>query len=218
MRASIVLIASLLLATSLVGCRGMRSERPPIHPNLNMDFGPNFRPFRANPFFEDGKAMREPVPGTVARGFLRTSENRPFYEGRDAAGEYVGRMPVQITEALLTRGHERYVIYCSMCHGGTGDGEGIIMIGNAGQGFGYVPAPTFHSDFLREVPDGYLYDVIANGVRSMPAYGHQVMPADRWAIVAHIRALQRAQAAGPEDVPATELQRLRGATTPTPAQ
>jgi len=215
MRASVVLVAMLLFATAMVGCRGMRSERPPIHPNLNMDFGPNFKAMRPNPFFEDGMAMRQPVPGTVAREQLRTAENAPFEHGRTAGGEYVDSMPVLITEAVLERGQERYDIFCGVCHGAVGDGNGIIMVGNAGQGYGYIPAPTFHDEFLLAAPDGYLYDVITNGVRSMPAYGHQLRPADRWAVVAHIRALQRAQAATPADLPQPERERL-GAASPTP--
>lgn len=194
----------------------MRSERPPIHPNLNMDFGEHFQPGEANPFFEDGSAMRQPVPGTVARARLRTTENAPLMMGRSPAGEFVTTSPVVTTEELLQRGHERYEIFCSVCHGGTGDGQGIIMVGNAGQGYGYVPAPTFHSDALRASPEGYLYDVIANGVRNMPSYGHQIQVMDRWAIVAHVRALQRAQAATAGDLPEPERQRL-GAQETAPA-
>jgi len=208
MRAPLALLSVIILLAAVTGCRGMRSERPPIHPNLNMDFGEHFQAGEANPFFEDGRAMREPVPGTVARARLRTTENAPFMLGRTPAGEYTPSSPVSTTEALLLRGYERYEIFCSVCHGGTGDGQGIIMVGNAGQGYGYVPAPTFHSESLRDAPDGYIYDVIANGVRNMPSYGHQIQVMDRWAIVAHVRALQRAQAAGEGDLPQTERQRL----------
>ncbi len=214
MRAIPAILAVLVLATALVGCRGMRSDRQPIHPNLNMDFGPNFKAQRDNPFFEDGMAMREPVPGTVARERLITSENAPYMQGRDEGGAFVAVMPVAVDEAMLARGLERYQIFCTMCHGGTGDGQGIIMAGNAGQGFGHVPAPTFHSEFLRGAPDGYLYDVITNGIRSMAPYGPQISVADRWAIVAHIRALQRSQAASAADLPQTERERL-APQTPT---
>ncbi|MDX1440355.1 MAG: cytochrome c, partial [Rubricoccaceae bacterium] len=75
-------------------------------------------------------------------------------------------------------------------------------------GYGFVPAPTYHSDFLRGVPDGYLYDVMSNGVRTMPSYAHEIAPEDRWAIVAYIRALQRSQDTGAEDVPQPEVDRL----------
>ena len=193
-----ILIALLLLA----GCRGMEKERPPFHPNLNMDFQESFEPQERNPFFADDAAMRQPVPGTIARGFLR--EDTRFYYGRTGAGDFVEEIPVPVTLALLERGQERYDIFCSMCHGSAGDGNGIIMTG----GYGYTPAPTYHSDRLREVPDGYLYDVIANGVRNMPAYGAQVPVADRWAIVAYLRALQRSQYSTEEDIPPSIMRRI----------
>ena len=92
--------------------------------------------------------------------------------------------------------------------GCSGGGRGFYMGGTGGQGHAVVPAPTYHSDFLRGGPDGYLYSVMANGVRSMPSYAHEIAPADRWAIVADIRALQLSQDAGPQDVPEPERDRL----------
>ncbi|HLT48489.1 MAG TPA: cytochrome c [Rubricoccaceae bacterium] len=210
-RTSLLLLAAVTAPLALAGCRGMKSERPPIHPNPNMDHQERFEEQEANPFFADQAAMRPPVPGTVARGRLRTTENAPVLLGRTGAGDFVAEIPVPVTEALLARGRERYDIYCSVCHGLAGDGRGIIMVGNGGQGYGFTPAPSYHSDFLRGVPDGYIFDVITNGVRSMPSYGHQVSPPDRWAIVAYIRALQRSQNAAPEDVPAPERERLETA-------
>lgn len=195
-------IAAFLAVLALAGCRGMESSEPPIHPNLNMDFQERFDPQEPNPFFEDGMAMRTPVPGTVARGMLR--EDTRFYEGRTEQGELVERMPVPVTRELLERGQERYNIYCAVCHGRTGDGEGIIMTGD----YGYTQAPTYHSDRLREVSDGYLYDVITNGIRTMPGYAHQVPVADRWAIVAYMRALQRSQYAPEEDLPSSVLAQI----------
>ena len=196
------------LALVLSGCRGMQSEKPPIHPNLNMDFQEKFEAQEANPFFADDAAMRQPVAGTVARGQLVTTDNAPFEYGRTASGAFVSEIPVEVTPALLDRGEERYLIYCAVCHGPSGDGQGVIMAGNAGQGYGYPPAPTYHSDYLRDIEDGYLYSVIANGVRSMPSYGHELLPQDRWAVVAYIRALQRSQDADLEDIPLEERDRV----------
>ena len=197
MRLYTLALAALLLA----GCRGMQSEEPPIHPNLNMDFQNRFDPQEANPFFRDARAMRPPVPGTVARGLLR--EDSEFFFGRTASGAYVDAMPVPITPELLVRGRERYDIFCAVCHGNAGDGLGVIMTGNGGSGYGYTPPPSYHDERLRQVGDGYLYDVIANGVRSMPSYAQQIPVADRWAIVAYIRALQRSQYLDIEEVPAS---------------
>ena len=186
----------------------MKSDDAPIHPNLNMDFQEKFEAQEANPFFADGAAMRPPVAGTVARGQLRTTGNADVEYGRTGAGGFVADIPLDVTPALLERGQERYNIFCSVCHGPSGDGQGVIMVGNAGQGYGYTPAPTYHSDYLRGIEDGYLYNVIANGVRSMPSYGHELPVDDRWAVVAYIRALQTSQNATEADIPLEERDRV----------
>lgn len=185
---------TLLFVLVLAGCQGAISDKPPVHLNQNMDFQERFDPQEANAFFADGRAMRAPVPGTVARGFLK--EDVAFWTGRNESGAYV-ETPVALSMQVMERGQDRYNIYCSVCHGLAGDGNGIIMTGR----YGYVPAPTFHSELLRAREDGYFFDVISHGVRSMPAYGQQVAVADRWAIVSYIRALQRSQYASSADVP-----------------
>ena len=196
-----------LAAVALAGCRGMTSEAPPIHPNLNMDYVQRFEAQEANTFFADGAAMRTPVPGTVSRGNLRTASNAPFYYGRTGDGAYVPEIPIEVTPSLVERGQERYDIYCTPCHGLAGDGRGIVAVGNGGLGYGFQ-VPSYHTDALRARPDGYLYDVIQNGVNTMPSYGHEMAPADRWAVVAYVRALQRSQAGTSADVPETERERL----------
>jgi mono/diheme cytochrome c family protein len=185
---------SLMLVLVLAGCQGAISEKPPVHLNQNMDFQEKFEAQEANTFFADGRAMRPPVPGTVARGFLK--EDVAWWTGKNESGDHVD-IPVELTMQVMERGQDRYNIYCSVCHGLAGDGQGIIMTGR----YGYVPAPTFHSELLRAREDGYFFDVISHGVRSMPGYGQQVAVADRWAIVAYVRALQRSQYASPADVP-----------------
>jgi mono/diheme cytochrome c family protein len=189
-RGIVVMVLMLLLA----GCRGGTSTAPPIHINPNMDLQERYDPQEENTFFADRRSMRPPVAGTVARGFLR--EDTAFHFGRVASGDFVSTSPVSITAELMVRGEERYEIFCAVCHGSAGDGQGIIMTG----GYGYVPAPTYHSDLLRSVPDGYMFDVISNGVRSMPGYAQQIPVTDRWAITAYLRALQRSQNAQGVDV------------------
>lgn len=174
-------------ALVFASCRGQISEKPPIHPNLNMDQQPRVEAQETNEFFQDKRSMRQPVEGTIARGLKK--EDTEYYEGVDNNGDWIAEIPVEVTKELLYRGQDRYDVYCSVCHGGTGDGNGIIMTG----GYGYVPAPSYHQERLREASDGEIYSAIYNGVRTMPSYASQIKVEDRWAIVAYIRALQASQ-------------------------
>lgn len=180
-------IVAVTLAILLSSCRGEPFKKPPIHPNLNMDQQKRMEAQEKNDFFADNRVNRQPVDGTVPRGHLKADDQ--YYRGKTADGSFVEDNPVEITKSFLYRGKEQYRIYCEPCHGGTGAGNGIIMTG----GYGYVPAPSYHIDRIREMPDGQLYDAIANGVRNMPSYATQVEVKDRWAIVSYIRALQLSQ-------------------------
>ncbi len=204
------LIAALLAVLLLAGCRGAISEKPPVHVNMNMDNQPRFDPQEANPFFADGRAMRPPVPGTVARGMLK--EDTRFYLGRAAAGDFVPQMPVPVTRELLLRGRERYDIFCAVCHGKAGDGQGIIITGQ----YGYTPAPSYHDATVaaRMAADGYVFDVISRGVRNMPGYAQQLTVADRWAVTAYIRALQLSQNATEGDIPPGVLAQIQQGGAP----
>jgi mono/diheme cytochrome c family protein len=198
-------LATLLIALVgglFAGCRGEISEDPPRHPNPNMDSQERYDAQEANPFFADGRASRQPVAGTVAQGELAL--DRALNEGVDGNGVYLWTSPVETSSALLERGRERFDIYCMPCHGAAGDGQGIV----ATQYEGLVPPPSFGEDRLREMADGEVYSVIANGVRTMPSYRHQLTVADRWAVVAYLRALQRSQRTTPDDVPPAELGRM----------
>lgn len=175
------------LAVTLSACQGQLSEKPPIHPNPNMDQQPRVEAQEQNNFFADGRAMRQPVDGTVARGLAKT--DLAFYEGVDENGDFINYVPVELTKSFLYRGKERYEIFCTPCHGQTGAGNGVIMEG----GYGYVPAPSYHEQRVRELSDGALYSAIYNGVRTMPSYATQIPVEDRWAIVGYIRALQASQ-------------------------
>ena len=172
------------IALSSAGCvRGCTSSRPPIHLNPSMDQQPKYKPQAESRFFYDGSAMRKPVEGTIARGELR--EDAAFYEGKDAQGAPVTRIPVEVTDAMKARGADRYHIYCTPCHDARGDGKGILFQR------GKVPTTSFHAPHLLVVGDGHFFNVITNGTGLMPAYRWPVPAADRWAIVAHVRALQQ---------------------------
>ncbi len=196
MRMSTIHIASLLLLSLLLmACRGQHTDQPPISPQQNMQFQQRFNAQQENPFFENNMAMRTPVEGTVSRGAMH--QNTALVEGTGEDGEYVTENPMDVTRSFLYRGKERYDIYCAPCHGGTGDGQGIIMTGQ----YGYVPAPSFHRSASYNMSDGEFFSAITNGIRTMPPYNTQVKVEDRWAIVAYIRALQRSQ-----NIPESEME------------
>lgn len=182
---SCILVFCLSGVVLLAGCRGSISEQPPIHPNPNMDTQEKLVPQRASAFFVDGASMRTPPEGTVARGELR--EDAAHFTGKNDDGSYAA-MPFVLDAADLARGAERYAIYCQPCHGTEGDGKGVI----ADPKYKYpIPPTSYHTPPIRDAADGYLYEVITNGVRSMPSYRQQIPVRDRWLIVAHIRALQQ---------------------------
>lgn len=188
-------IAAVAAAVFFTACRGQTSEKSPIHPNMNMDQQNRVEAQEYNAFFSDNRAMRQPVDGTVARGGLR--QDKALYQGINEDSSFIQENPVEVNKEFLLRGQDQYDIYCTPCHGITGDGQGVIVTG----GYGLVPPPSYHMDRLRNEGDGYLYSVITNGIRTMKPYAHQISVKDRWAIVAYIRALQRSQ-----NVPESEMQ------------
>lgn len=188
------LFAVIALAVILSSCRGQLSEEEPVHPNMNMDQQERFEPQEKNEFFSDNRAMRKPVEGTIARGNLK--EDKALYQGINKDSSFVDDIPVDVTKSFIYRGKDQYEVFCTPCHGITGDGNGIIMANN----YGYVPAPSFHLERLREQSDGYIYSTISNGIRNMPSYATQIPVKDRWAIVAYVRALQKSQNVSEDEI------------------
>jgi len=162
---------------------------------------PKYVPLRPSTFFDDGRSARPLVEGTVARGHL--DEDTAYYSGK-VNGKPVDTFPMPVTRPVLERGQQRFNIYCAPCHDRTGSGLGMVVRR------GYRRPPSYHIDRLRQVPPGYIYDVITNGFGAMPDYAAQIPPADRWAIVAYVRALQLSQHASINDVPPEERARLSG--------
>jgi mono/diheme cytochrome c family protein len=160
---------------------------------------PRHGPLSESAFFADGRSARTPVEGTVARGQLRDDEL--LYTGT-VEGAPATVFPFPVTEAVMARGRERYDIYCSPCHARTGAGDGMVVLR------GYRQPPTLHDDRLREAPPGHFFDVMTNGFGAMPDYAAQIPAADRWAIVAYIRALQLSTHATLADVPADRREAL----------
>ncbi len=195
----LVFMASLLMLSCM---RGKPSEQPPIHLNPNMDDQARYDAMEASPFFADGREMRMPPAGTVARDEFH--ENDAVYYGKNEKGQFVERIPVAVTEALMKRGQQRFNIYCAPCHSKAGDGNGIVPKR------GFLKPPSFHQDNIRAYSDGKIFDIISNGIRNMPAYRKQIWDVkDRWAIVAYVRALQRTHNATAADVPTEKLNQLK---------
>jgi hypothetical protein len=180
----------LLLLLGLTGCvRGCTSSRPPVHLNPNMDWQPKVQAQEASGFFYDGAAMRPPIPGTVALD--DPIEETAADTGKDAAGAFVPSSPVPVDDALRARGAERFTIYCAPCHTESGNGQGILYQR------GKVPTADLASEKVRVMPDGQIFDVITNGFGLMQGYRWPIPAHDRWAIVAHVRALQATRPAAP---------------------
>lgn len=190
----LLLIAYCLLA---IGC-GVR---------FDMQDQPRYKAYKKTDFFSDHRASRDMPEGTVARGQLH--DNKAFYTGKidnpnlnapvatttDASGNTlvssfpndIDEFPLPVTKELVDRGQDRFNIYCIVCHGPTGNGDGMVVRR------GFPKPPTYHDDRLRNAPVGHFFDVMTNGWGKMNSYAYQVQPADRWAIAAYIRALQVGQ-------------------------
>jgi hypothetical protein len=160
-----------------------------------MHVQPKYRPLDPSPFFDDQRSERPVMPGTVARGRLRIDEQ--LYTGK-INGVLADTFPFPITRQDLERGRQRYDIYCSPCHGYTGDGRGMIVQR------GFPAPPSYHIDRLRSAPVGHFFDVITNGYGTMHSYAARVPTEDRWRITAYIRALQLSENASINDVPGQE--------------
>ncbi len=201
----LIILAVLSLVTVVfMGVRGSISRKPPIVIFDDMDDQPKYKNQAGSNFFPDGRQMRLPPAGTVPFGREVSAPDKSLLVD-DAAQFQLQRMPVEVTMELLERGQRLYTTYCSVCHGGFGNGNGITVQ------YGQAPPANYHGDRLRQAPDGYIYQVITEGKGLMGPYGPSIRPADRWAIVAYVRALQRAGSGSIEDVP--ENRRSELATT-----
>ena len=192
---NLLIIAILSLVALAAGCR------------YDMQDQPRLKYYKQSDFFADKRGSRDQVENTIARGHLY--DNKAFYTGKidnpnpnapaatatDANGNTVvtsfpndvDAFPVPVTKELIDRGQDRFNIYCIVCHGPLGNGDGMVVRR------GFPKPPTYHDDRLRNAPVGHFFDVITNGWGKMNSYAYQVPPADRWAIVAYIRALQATQ-------------------------
>lgn len=145
-------------------------------------------------------ANRTPVPGTIARG--RDITVTPVNTGREG-DQLVAKIPVPVTPELLARGQQRFNIFCSSCHGASGQGDGLVVQR------GFPAPPSYHIDRLRDVPDGHLFVTIKDGIGRMPRFGNRISVEDRWAIAAYVRALQLSQNANSSELSPADLDHLK---------
>ena len=168
---------------------------------------PKFLPQSFNPLFLDNRAMRPLVAGTVAvdHAYLNSFLYRGITEGEWASG-----FPMPLTQALVERGQARFNVYCTPCHGWDSSGQGPVAAQGQARSAETWVAPTSLLDAtVRERPNGHIFNTITNGIRTMPAYGDQILPADRWAILSYVRSLQLSQAAPKALVPPERRGELR---------
>jgi len=193
-----------VLLVSVMGFRGMPATRPPIEVFPDMDHQAKYKPQAESKFFADGRADRPLPPGTVPYGrsadladpaFLKADD--VHYAGKNPDGSFVRGIPADlaVNEAFIRRGQGRFEIYCAPCHGKLGDGKGIT------KEYGMVATPSYHDDRLRTMPEGEIFNTITNGKNTMFSYADKLSPDERWAVIAYVRALQRARKATIDDVP-----------------
>lgn len=234
-----VLWAAGLLAAAGVagGCRGDRFEKPPREFLPDMDHQPKWLPQSGSEFFEDGNTARVPDRNTVAFGrasfdpakygqeswassFMQEragfiADDDAVYRGRAADDSYIDYIPVPVTLERIERGQERFNIFCATCHGYEGDGQGTAAPY-------FIAKPVnLHLDLYtdpaqRTALDGYMFEVIRNGVRNMPGYAYSINVEDTWNIVMYVRALQEARKASIDSLPAAERDALLRERPPAP--
>lgn len=209
-----IYIFAIVATVSILGFRGSTSTKPPLEVFPDMDRQARYKPQAENEFFADGRNDR-PVPaGTVARGnYFNQVEvfsgdfvderlgDTVFNNGKNADGSLVEKLPIEPSYQLIEQGKEKYEIFCSACHGAAGDGNGVT------KPYG-VLAASYHTDLLRGIQDGHIFDVIMNGKGLMLPLSDRISPEEGWAIVLYVRALQLSQNADADllsDAQRTEL-------------
>ena len=193
-------IALILMAVALAGCSSIQRD-PPVIVWWDMKRQLKFRTEGETGLFADGRNTRPAPEDTVARG--TQFENTPYYTGMQG-DLYVGRMPVEITPELIRQGQTRFTTYCTPCHDRTGSGRGAVPTR-----FPTWQPSNLMEDRLVEAADGDLFNVITNGRRTMPSYKFQIVTADRWAIIAYLRVLQRAAHGTVNEVPDAQRAELK---------
>ena len=184
----------LAMVLTVFGLRGCTSTKPPLEIFPDMDRQAKFHEQGETPFFADGRMDRQPVAGADNR----FREDDYLVTGRINAETFGDGIPIQISWENMNDGKDIYQVYCTMCHGDSGNGQGVI----ANPRYGYTTIASLLQTRIMELPDGDIYNTIANGKNTMGPYGSKIRIEDRWKVVMYVRALQRAANSTIEDVPA----------------
>ena len=216
----IFVVLSWIPLALIARARVTNSPHPRVHLFHDMDHQPKVKAQDVSRLFRDHRAMRPPVRGTVARGQLNLDDH--YHRGyTTVTGEdgkpqtkYFEGMPeqVEVSEAFVRRGQTQYNNYCYPCHGLDGAGDGPVnqraqsLVENTDTS--WITPTSLQSQTIRERSEGYLFNVISNGVRNMPGYASQIAVEDRWAIVSYIRALQLSDRFPADELPADQREQL----------
>jgi len=199
-----------LCAVSFLGFRGEKFSETPLQIFSDMKHQPKVITQHPSNVFADGRADRELVHGTLPRGYslkgryLATNASNAGggftaandYYNTGSLGEFYGSgFPVKVDAELLARGENRYAVHCSICHDTNGSGNGPT------KALGLATVASLTDDRIRLQPEGQIFSTITHGKNTMGAYGPNIAVKDRWAIVAHIRALQAQAATAAADIP-----------------
>jgi mono/diheme cytochrome c family protein len=202
----VIFLFSIVAGIGILGFRGDFSQKPPIEVFPDMDRMARYKPQAGDTdkFWADGRQDRPPVPGTIATipahleiyaKYDTTVEDDYLATGKNQDGSFGKGFPVEVNAEFMALGHEKFQIFCSRCHGTVGDGNGIT------KKYGMIATPSYHDDRIRNMPEGEIFNTITHGKNLMGPYGAKLRYNERWAIVAYVRALQRAQTATINDVP-----------------
>lgn len=196
-----------------LGLQGKMSRKPPTELFPDMDRQAKLRPQEPNHFFASGVSSQLPPNGTIARGEpIQTAsgavyrfEDSPVNTGHLAGStNFVENNPLPMSEALLSRGHDRYDIYCAPCHGKIGDGNGIT------KKLAVMPTvANLHDARIVKMTDGEIFNTVTYGKGTMGAVGPLIQTEDRWAVIAYLRALQLSRLATLDDLTADEKAALK---------
>jgi mono/diheme cytochrome c family protein len=207
----LTLFLIVVLGVSIFGFRGSVSTRPPLEVFPDMDHQAKYKPQAESKFFVDGRADRPLPAGVVAYGRSDDATDAKFlkqdvalFQGKDSKGAPLAGFPSTVTvdAKFLERGRDRFTVYCAPCHGALGDGNGIT------KQYGMGATPSFHDDRLRKLAEGEIFNVITQGKGNMLSYADKLPADDRWAVIAYVRALQRAAHTTTADVPAAHKSEL----------